>query len=147
MELDFKVLLAALSLLGGIIGATLKAWWDRRAEKKKPKTETRAQAYEEFVAFFLISTASPESRMDELARINARILVFGESKVVKAVTEFLKKLDLEHSVDCSTLRGLVPVIKEMRSSLLTGHKWIEPTIQELLNLQVNLSPKQPQQTS
>ena len=131
---EFKVLLAVLSLSGGILGAILKTFWDRRAEKKKPKTTTRAEAYEEFVAFFL-AAEPPAARADQLARIKARIMVFGESGVVEAVGKFLSELDVTCGSDASTLSRLVPVIKAMRKSLLTGHRRVIPVIEQLLEFQ------------
>lgn len=115
-----EVILAMLSLMGGILGATLKSTWDRRAEKKRPKTEGRAVAYEDFVMFFLTSSDPPGEREPELAKISAKVLVFGETKVIKAVSAFMKEIDLTKRITADQISGLEAVVQAMRSSLLTG---------------------------
>lgn len=109
----FKVMLATLSLAGGVLGATLKAIFDRRADKKKPKTDNRADAYEDFI-IQVISDPDHKKKAEFLA-VRARLLVYGETNVLAALSKY-------YASDSSDLQCLVPLIVEIRKSLVTGHR-------------------------
>jgi hypothetical protein len=83
-------------VIAGIIGAFLNGFWNRRAAKKAPKTQMRAEAYRDFVVY-MVSVASPQSSATvsdgfsstDLDKVIARLLLFGEGNVVSAVSTFL----------------------------------------------------------
>lgn len=118
----FTALIAVgATLLGLFIGPQL----NRRVAKKGPKTEMRARAYEDFVAYYLrpeppAAGAGVHGR--DLNDILARLLVFGESEVISAVAAFLNNPE-----KCD----LADVIVKMRASVLTGQA--EELIIKVLN--------------
>ena len=123
--MDPTILLTS-TVVGAIGAALLNGFWNRRAAKKVPKTEMRADAYRDLVVH-LVSTSSsgvtgapPNTASGAtLIEIKARLLLFGESDVVAAVAAFLTKhpaLDSE-----SAITDFVKVVCSMRKSLLTGH--------------------------
>jgi hypothetical protein len=135
-------LLLSSSVVGALVGALLKGLWDRRAAKKEPKTEMRAEAYRDFV-IYVVSTARTSSvppmegsavaKPDE---IKARLLLSGESDVVAAVSHFLSRhatLDSENAI-----ADFTTVVCEMRKSLLTGHgPTVAVNIRALLSAQAS----------
>ena len=125
----FKILLATLSLSGGVIGACLKGFWDRQGEKKKPKTELRAKAYEDFI-LQVISDPRHENK-NSFMEVRAKLMVYGETKVLMALSEYYK-------VQNPDLHDLHPVIIAMRKSLLTGNKSkAQQALTELLEYEEN----------
>ena len=119
--------IAGSTLVGTIVGSVLQALWDRRAAKKTPKTEMRTNAYLDFVVHFLthrVHVAAPLPAADtgsttSLEEIKARLLVFGEKKVVIAVGTFLGH---HNAIDSDAARQeFRNVIRQMRKSVLTGH--------------------------
>lgn len=129
-ELLSTALVSAIS--GGVFGSAITAFFSRRADKKQPKTLSRAEAYEEFVAFILASDQPTDFRSAEFARIKGRIMVFGESEVVRAVESYLKTINGSQQTVSSTHTSLEPVIIAMRKSLLTGHRSMGPTLKGIL---------------
>jgi hypothetical protein len=125
----FKIFLATLSLTGGIIGACLKGFWDRQGEKKKPKTELRAKAYEDFI----LQVISDPKHKDKTSfmEVRAKLMVYGETKVLTALSDYYK-------VKNPNLQNLHPVIIAMRKSLLTGNKSrAQQALTELLEYEEN----------
>ena len=120
-------LLAAF--LGAVVGTILKGMWDRRLAKKAPKTDRRAEAYKDFVVFFLV----PDKAGLDLNEIKARLMIFGESKVVCSVADFLKTS--HESLDSSEARtAFREVIKSMRESVATSsHDVVMTKIGDLLS--------------
>lgn len=119
-------ILLTSSVVAAIVAALLNGFWNRRAAKKGPKTEMRADAYRDFVVYLVSSSASngtggPLSTTNSPAfvEIMARLLLFGESNVVSAVSTFLTEFPKLNAKDANT--AFVSVICEMRKSLLTGH--------------------------
>lgn len=115
--MDWKLLLGP-AVVGALIGAILNAYWDRRAAKKEPKTEMRAEAYRDFI-IYVVRTMDGQpvvpSNVD-FHEIAARLLLFGESKVVKAVAQLVKHSSTHEDVQ----KNLGLVVRAMRKSLLTG---------------------------
>jgi hypothetical protein len=113
------------SVIAGIIAAVLNGFWNRRAAKKAPKTQMRAEAYRDFVVH--IVSASPQSSATfsdgfsntDLHKVIAKLLLFGEGNVVRAVSTFLNRHAAINS-ECAA-KDLADVVCEMRKSLITGH--------------------------
>jgi hypothetical protein len=114
-----KYLVALIAILGGIVGAILNNLWSRNSAKKAPKTQMRAEAYKDFVMhILLIAGERPVLSTDsELREILARLMVFGESKVVSAVDRFLSKRE-ELNSDAFR-KSFCEVVCAMRTSLVT----------------------------
>jgi hypothetical protein len=114
--LDLLPLFTALIGVGATtLGLFLGPKMNRRVAKKGPKTEIRARAYEEFVAYHLrpeLHEGGAVAHGPELSNILARLLVFGESGVIAAVAEFLGTP--------RERRNLTNVIVKMRASVMTG---------------------------
>ena len=72
----------------------LKGVWDRRLPRRVPKRNRRAEVYEPFAVYFIANRdmgaddGSSNAALD-LNKINSRLVVFGESEVVKASSTFL----------------------------------------------------------
>ena len=97
MEMDVIIPLLGSSAAGAILGTILKGFWDRNSAKKAPKTESRAIAYQDFVVYVVSRSQvmpPPEKALTKLAlnEIKARLILFGESKVVNAISRFLIKV-------------------------------------------------------
>jgi hypothetical protein len=108
----------------------LAAVLDRCAEKKKPKTESRAKADGDLLVSVLQDPAGSEA--PAFREIRARLMVFGETNVLSALADYDKNKS-------ETRHHLLPVILEMRESLLTGHKKdAESAVQALLEQEQNL---------
>lgn len=106
---------AASSAGGALVASLLNNWWGRRAEKKAPKTEMRAKAYEDFVTYFV---AGPSAEL-HLQSITARLALYGESSVLVPAADFLSTYpDLDSP---EAIAAFVAVVRRMRASLLTGH--------------------------
>jgi hypothetical protein len=118
------------SLVGTVIGAVLKTIWDRRAAKKAPKTQMRAEAYRDFILYVVENAEASEStRVDsalgtrsEFHKITARLLLFGESEAVKAAAQLAQHRTLATP---EAMHAFAEAVREMRKSLLTGHdEWV-----------------------
>jgi hypothetical protein len=117
--------IATSSAAGAIFGSLLNGFWTRRSAKKQPKTQMRAEAYRDFVVYVARAlhprqqTASESDSDVDFGDIKARLLLFGESNVVKAASEFLTT----HRAVTSEVsrKAFALVVREMRASLLTGH--------------------------
>jgi hypothetical protein len=89
-----------------------------------PKTDRRAQAYQDFVTHILSAEAFAPSvegitvTANDLNDIKARLIVFGESEVVCEVAKFLGKHQDLNSNDARHDFG--EVIRAMRKSVATG---------------------------
>jgi hypothetical protein len=112
------------ALVGAVIGILLKGLLDRRLAKKAPKTDRRAQAYQDFVAHVLAVDSSASGvggvtvAAHDLNSIKARLIVFGESEVVCEVANFLNKYrDLKTG---EAKRDFGEMIRAMRTSVATG---------------------------
>lgn len=105
--------MAASSAGGALVGSLLNSWWGRRSAKKVPKTEMRAEAYEDFVVYFVAA----ESDL-ELHKVKARLMLYGESAVVVAAADFLSSHGALGSNPAN--EAFLRVVREMRTSLLTG---------------------------
>lgn len=115
------------SVIAGIGAALLNGFWNRRAAKKIPKTEMRADAYRDFVVHLVSANPSDvagahlnNTNSLALAEIKARLLLFGESNVVSAVSAFLTSHTALNGE--SAVAAFVKVVCAMRKSLLTGHR-------------------------
>jgi len=114
------------ALVGAVIGAVLKGLLDRRLAKKVPKTDRRAQAYQDFVTHVLSveSFASGGEGVTVAAHnlngIKARLIVFGESEVVCEIADFLNKHGDLKSSDAQKDFG--KVVRAMRRSVATGSR-------------------------
>jgi hypothetical protein len=122
--MDSTILLTS-SVVAGISAALLNGYYNRRAAKKIPKTEMRADAYRDLVIHFVSggwsSRAAPANNGNaSLVEIKARLLLFGESHVVGAVSNFLNHHQALNTD--SAVQEFGTVICEMRKSLLTGYK-------------------------
>ncbi|HEX8558054.1 MAG TPA: hypothetical protein VF668_08140 [Pyrinomonadaceae bacterium] len=112
------------ALVGAVIGAVLKGLLDRRLAKRAPKTDRRAQAYQDFVTHMLSAEApapgaeGAAAASSHLNGIKARLIVFGESEVVCEVARFLCKHQDLNSPDAKQDFG--EVIRAMRKSVATG---------------------------
>ena len=122
--MDWKLLLGS-SVIGAVVGAFLKAFWDRRAAKMEPKTVMRAEAYRDFIVYVVrmangrpISSPPDTTTDHDFHEIYARLLLFGESGVVDAAAGLVDHNALD-SQDAKKQIGLV--VQEMRKSLLTRH--------------------------
>jgi hypothetical protein len=117
--MDWKLLLGS-SVVGAVVGAILKAIWDRRTDKKGPKTEMRAEAYRDFIVYVVrMANGQPAAPNDgDFHEIVARLLLFGESAVVNAAAQLVKQKSLASR---QAQQDLGLVVQEMRKSLLTGH--------------------------
>jgi hypothetical protein len=132
---DLTILLTGSAV--GVIGAALlNGFWNRRAAKKLPKTEMRADAYWDFVVHLVSASASnvtgalPNTlNSPALVEIKARLLLFGESNVVSAVSTFPAQHTALNTE--SAITDFARVVCEMRKSLLTG------TARELLRVSVD----------
>ena len=117
--MDWKLLLGS-SVLAAIIGAALKGLLDRRAAKKEPKTERRADAYRDLLLHLVrkknrtLSTGT----YGDIEDIHARLILYGESGVITAAAKLLNTPD-PLAPDAEAELGAL--IGEMRKSLLTGH--------------------------
>lgn len=92
-----------------IAGGFLGAWFSRKEAKKLPKTTERAKAYGDYVEAIL----THQKPTDEVI---ARIMVYGESKVVRAV---------------SSGESLAEIIIQMRISLETG-EYIKSDLEKII---------------
>src|SRR5215470_3182375 len=106
--------------------ALLNGFWNRRAAKKLPKTEMRADAYWDFVVHLVSASASNVTKTlpntinsPALVAIKARLLLFGESNVVSAVSTFPAQHTALNTE--SAITDFARVVCEMRKSLLTDH--------------------------
>lgn len=140
-------LLLTSSVIGAVVAALLNGYWNRRAAKKAPKTEMRAEAYQDLVVFMLRDRSLPASTSTSdhgqghsgtLAEITARLVLFGESEVVSATSTYLGAHgDL---TDDRAVADFVPVVCAMRKSLLTGHgPDVATSIRALLRRTLNAS--------
>ena len=118
-------LLLTSSVVAGIIAGLVNGYLNRRAAKKIPKTEGRAEAYSDLVAYMVTrqasstQTTSTGSVPADLGKIKSRLALFAESEVVIAASEFLSRhaaLDTDESK-----KEFAEVVSVMRRSLLTGH--------------------------
>jgi hypothetical protein len=84
---------AALPLLGVVIGAALQSWFGRSAEREKQLETAKSQAYADYLRAV---AAAAHSRSDEdlrdalraAADAKARIAVYGGSEVISALARF-----------------------------------------------------------
>ncbi len=117
---DYLVPLTAF--LGIIIGAVLNNFWSRNSAKKAPKTQMRAEAYRDFVMHILQATTQQPAVLlktdSKLREIVARLIVFGESRVVSAVNGFLSVSKELNGNDFR--KSFCEVVCAMRRSLVTG---------------------------
>lgn len=117
------------SLVGTVVGAALKTIWDRRAAKKVPKTQMRADAYRDFIVYAVshgdqvAGTANAVLTTEaEYRNVAARLLLFGESEVVKAVSRLTEHRSLATP---AAMADFSMTVGAMRKSLLTGHDdWV-----------------------
>ncbi len=122
---DFSLVGSILgsSFLGAVVGSVLKGVWDRRLARRVPKTDRRAEAYKDFAIYFIAHISMDakdrlKTPAPNLNDIKARLVVFGESEVVCAVTNFLKT---HQSLNTPPARkAFCEVIKVMRGSVRTG---------------------------
>lgn len=113
VKLVGPTLITAAAALAGVL---IAQFLTRRAARRAPKTELRARAYGDFVAYYMGHAArgtDAGKSCPELNGILARLLVYGESEVLSAVSVFLTSSD-----QCD----LADVIAEMRGSVRTN-KW------------------------
>ena len=124
MDDSTKVIIGAtFAFLGAIAGSVLKGYFDRRLAKKEPKTERRAQAYEDFATYFIAGGGDGDDKNSSAKSLNlkeiiARLVVFGESDVVSEAAIFLTiydKLD-----ETKAKKAFSNVISAMRKSVRTG---------------------------
>jgi hypothetical protein len=117
--MDEKVIASFMGgILGAAVGSVLKGIWDRRLAKKEPKTEKRAEAYKDFVVYFMTSGGQTEKSSPALNEIKARLVVFGESEVVNEASVFLKNHSSLESNDARV--AFCKVVAAMRESVKTG---------------------------
>ena len=129
--MDWSVVLGSSAIgavLGAIIGAVIKAKSDRRAAKKIPKTEMRAEAYRDFMAYTVRCVHRQKDPGDEAPEgsadfhdITARLLLFGESDVVNAAAQLVKH---ESLTTAEAEEAFCHLVRKMRASLLTGSEGI-----------------------
>ena len=104
---------AVMGFVVGVFSVLMGAYSGRRAAKKQPKTVGRAQAYEDFISQVI---DDPEHREQEaFQKVRARLLVYGETCVLEALAKY-------YNGGSKSFTALLPVISEMRRSLVTGHK-------------------------
>jgi hypothetical protein len=120
---DLLPIVLTSSLIGAIVGALINQLLGRRAAKKNPKTEERAKAYDAIVVHIFNSIESDTIVRDfqrdrELVSLLARLSLFGESGVVKVTSIFASEFLSSAAGIGST--AILPVIRAMRESLLTG---------------------------
>lgn len=107
---------ALITALAALSVALLTTMFNRTVAKRAPKTELRAIAYGDFVAYHMRRppTAPPAvSHCPDLNDILARLLVFGEDKVISQVATFLQT---------PGEGDLTLVITKMRESVKTNHE-------------------------
>lgn len=118
------------SLIGGIVGAWMKGLYDRNVAKKAPKTSMRAEAYKDFVIYALAKTQSP----DKLDELKARLIVSGESKVVKELAKYLSKKNKGFDNEKDKREALCELVLCIRGSLRTSQSdGVNAAIKEIIS--------------
>ena len=124
------------SFFGAVAGTVLKGFFDRRLAKKEPKTDRRAEAYKDFVIYFMTYSVEADDKNSSIELLNlneikSRLIVFGETCVVNQVSEFLAS-----NQNLSSLKAkqeFCEVIRQMRKSVKTGaEKDLMGKIQKML---------------
>ena len=128
-----------LSLLVGLLlGAILQHWFDILGDKKKRIQELRAKAYSDFLSAVARVAVAQANENEEAIRLGtsdmidakARICVYGEASVAKALADFWNsggKLDNPDSQE-----AFLTAVQNMRNPDLSGREIRKEDIETLL---------------